>query len=145
MSGCRGLSHFTIVYYHYHHHHHHHHHHHQSFELLWRPLWYSTIWTTWSHTLSCTILNYFIFSVAVKLTKQIMHQTVTKSFLAQSYLSTTLLYAGLYTLVYKIEVSGTTELVNSLTPRSDQHLISPYNITPESHINVTGTKEMITL
>ena len=74
-----------------------------------------------------------------------MHQTVTKSFLAQSYLSTTLLYAGLYTLVYKIEVSGTTELVNSLTPRSDQHLISPYNITPESHINVTETKEMITL
>ena len=143
MSGCRGLSHFTIV--HDHHHHHHHHHHHQSFEFLWRPLWYSTIWTTWSYTLSCTILNYFIFSVTVKLTKQIMHQTVTKSFLAQSYLSTTLLYAGLYTLVYKIEVSGTTELVNSLTPRSDQHLISPYNITPESHINVTGTKEMITL
>ena len=139
MSGCRGLSHFTIVYYHYYHHHH------QSFELLWRPLRYSTIWTTWSHTLSCTILNYFIFSVAVKLTKQIMHQTVTKSFLAQSYLSTTLLYAGLYTLVYKIEVSGTTELVNPLTPRSDQHLISPYNITTESHMNVTGTKEMITL
>jgi len=30
---------------------------------------------------------------------------VTKSFLAQSFLSTTLLYAGLYTLVYKFKVS----------------------------------------
>jgi len=47
----------------------------------------------------------FAFFIAVKLTKQIMHQTVTKSFLGQSFLSTTLLYAGLYTLVYKIEVS----------------------------------------
>ena len=34
-----------------------------------------------------------------------MHQTITKSFLGQSFLSTTLLYAGLYTLVYKIDVS----------------------------------------
>ena len=33
-----------------------------------------------------------------------MHQTVTKTFLGQSFLSTTLLYAGLYTLVYKFEV-----------------------------------------
>lgn len=39
----------------------------------------------------------------IKLTKQVMHQTVTKSFLGQSFLSTTLLYAGLYTLVYKID------------------------------------------
>ena len=26
---------------------------------------------------------------------------------------------------------------NLLTPKSDQHLISPYNITPESHIKLT--------
>ena len=25
-------------------------------------------------------------------------------------------------------------MLNSLTPKSDQHLISPYNITPESNI-----------
>ena len=31
-----------------------------------------------------------------------------------------------------------------LMPKSDNHLISPYNITPESHINVTRIKEMIT-
>ena len=43
----------------------------------------------------------------MKLTKQIMHQTVTKSFLAQSFFSTTLLYAGLYTLAYKFDVSKT--------------------------------------
>ena len=36
-----------------------------------------------------------------------MHQTVTKSFLAQSFFSTTLLYAGLYTLAYKFNVSKT--------------------------------------
>ena len=29
-------------------------------------------------------------------------------------------------------------------PKGDQHLISPYNITPESNINVTRIKEMIT-
>ena len=28
-------------------------------------------------------------------------------------------------------------LLNLLTPKSDQHLISPYNITPEFHIKVT--------
>lgn len=42
-----------------------------------------------------------VIITTVKLTKQVMHQTVTKSFLGQSYLSTTLLYAGLYTLMYK--------------------------------------------
>ena len=34
--------------------------------------------------------------------------------------------------------------VNFLPPKSDQHLISPYNITPESHIKVSRIKEMIT-
>ena len=34
--------------------------------------------------------------------------------------------------------------VNSLNPKSDKHLISPYNITPESHIKVMRITEMIT-
>ena len=34
--------------------------------------------------------------------------------------------------------------INPLNPKSNQHLISPYNITPESHIKVMRTKEMIT-
>ena len=34
--------------------------------------------------------------------------------------------------------------VNLLTFWSDQHLVSPYNTTPESHIKITGIKEMIT-
>ena len=33
---------------------------------------------------------------------------------------------------------------NLLTPKSDLHLISPNNITTESHINVMRIKEMIT-
>ena len=33
--------------------------------------------------------------------------------------------------------------INPLTLKSDQHLISPYNITPESRIKVTRKKEMI--
>ena len=32
---------------------------------------------------------------------------------------------------------------NTLIPESDQHLISPFNITPESHIKVMRIKEMI--
>ena len=34
--------------------------------------------------------------------------------------------------------------INSLNPKSDQHLISPNHITPESHIKVMRIKEMIT-
>ena len=34
--------------------------------------------------------------------------------------------------------------LNLLNPKSDQHLISPYNITPESHMKVTRIKKMIT-
>ena len=34
--------------------------------------------------------------------------------------------------------------VNPLTPKSDKRLISPFNITPESHIKVMRIKEMIT-
>ena len=32
---------------------------------------------------------------------------------------------------------------NPLTPKNDLHLISPYNITIESHIDVMRIKEMI--
>ena len=35
-------------------------------------------------------------------------------------------------------------LINPVIPKSDKHLISPYNITSESHINVMRIKEMIT-
>ena len=34
--------------------------------------------------------------------------------------------------------------INPLNPKSDQHLISPYNITSESHIKVMRIKEMVT-
>ena len=34
--------------------------------------------------------------------------------------------------------------VTLLTPKSVQHLISPYNITPESNIKVMRIKDMIT-
>ena len=36
------------------------------------------------------------------------------------------------------------QLIDPLTPRSDQHIISPYNITPESLIHVMRIKKMIT-
>ena len=36
------------------------------------------------------------------------------------------------------------EAGNLLIPKSDQHLISPYNITPESHFEVMRINEMIT-
>ena len=34
--------------------------------------------------------------------------------------------------------------INSLNPKSDYYLISPYNINPESHIKVMRIKEMVT-
>ena len=34
--------------------------------------------------------------------------------------------------------------MNPSTPKSDKHLISPHNISPEFHIKVTRIKEMIT-
>ena len=34
--------------------------------------------------------------------------------------------------------------INPLSPKCDQLLISPYIITPESNVKVTGNKEMIT-
>ena len=34
--------------------------------------------------------------------------------------------------------------INPLTPKSDWHLISPDNVTPESNIKVMRIKEMIT-
>ena len=36
-----------------------------------------------------------------------------------------------------------TGFFNPLNPKSDKHLISPYNITPGSHIKVMRMKEMI--
>ena len=41
-------------------------------------------------------------------------------------------------------MSSTNTLLILLTPKSDEHLISPYNITPESNIKVMRMKEMIT-
>ena len=41
-------------------------------------------------------------------------------------------------------MSSTKTLLILLTPKSDEHLISPYNITPESNIKVMRMKEMIT-
>ena len=34
--------------------------------------------------------------------------------------------------------------INSLNPESDYYGISPYNITPESHVKILKIKEMIT-
>ena len=36
------------------------------------------------------------------------------------------------------------KIINLLTPKSDKHLISPYNIIPELNIKVMRIKEMIT-
>lgn len=57
-----------------------------------------------------------VIFTTIKLTKQIMHQTVTKSFLGQSFLSTTLLYAGLYTLVYKFEAAAFQHISGAKSP-----------------------------
>ena len=42
------------------------------------------------------------------------------------------------------ELSSRTSVNNPLAPKSDQRLISPYNITPESNTKVMRKEEMIT-
>ena len=44
---------------------------------------------------------------------------------------------------FQIFVTHHSYSINPLTPEGDQHLISPYNITPKSHIKVTRRKKMI--
>ena len=49
---------------------------------------------------------------------------------------------------YSLElITSSVKVTNSpltFKPLSDQHIISPYNITPESHIEVMRIREMIT-
>ena len=45
-----------------------------------------------------------ILGFIVKLAKQIMHHTASSRFLIQSYMSTLLLFAGLYTLIFRLNV-----------------------------------------
>ena len=37
-----------------------------------------------------------------------------------------------------------TSCFHALTPKSDKHVISPYNVTPESYVEVTRIKGMVT-
>ena len=41
------------------------------------------------------------------------------------------------------DIRDTVPFINPLTTKSDKHLISPYKITSDSHVQVMGTKEMI--
>lgn len=45
----------------------------------------------------------FIIITSLKLVQQVLHRTITLSFILQSYLSTILLFAGLYVLLYRID------------------------------------------
>ena len=53
-------------------------------------------------------LKYFVVLNTVRVARKVASHTVTFSFLIQSYLSTVLLFAGLYTLSTKFEVSKQT-------------------------------------
>ena len=44
--------------------------------------------------------------------------------------------------MYSLQNNDERKYPNPLTPKSDQLLISPYNITPESNIKATRIKEM---
>ena len=50
----------------------------------------------------------------------------------------------LYILKENKQTNGCSSTFNPLTPKRNQHLISPNNITPESNIKVMKIKEMIT-
>eukprot|EP01126_Amoeba_proteus_P063602 TRINITY_DN8780_c0_g1_i10.p1 TRINITY_DN8780_c0_g1~~TRINITY_DN8780_c0_g1_i10.p1 ORF type:complete len:269 (-),score=39.61 TRINITY_DN8780_c0_g1_i10:91-897(-) len=48
----------------------------------------------------------FIIITSVKLTKQVLHKTASSSFLAQSYLSTIMLFAGIYSLIFCLDTNA---------------------------------------
>eukprot|EP00035_Acanthoeca_spectabilis_P011269 m.198324 g.198324 ORF g.198324 m.198324 type:complete len:293 (-) comp15291_c0_seq9:1273-2151(-) len=53
---------------------------------------------------ACQLLHLLIMVAStVKLAKQLLHHTATSSFLFQSYLSTIVLYAGIYTLLHRYQ------------------------------------------
>eukprot|EP00003_Mantamonas_plastica_P022820 TRINITY_DN3951_c0_g1_i3.p1 TRINITY_DN3951_c0_g1~~TRINITY_DN3951_c0_g1_i3.p1 ORF type:complete len:331 (+),score=44.17 TRINITY_DN3951_c0_g1_i3:242-1234(+) len=49
------------------------------------------------------LLLIFMIAISIKLAKQIKHRSVTTLFLARSYVSTCLLFAGIYTLIFRID------------------------------------------
>ena len=60
----------------------------------------------------------FIIIISVKLSKQVLHQTVTNWFLVQTYLATILLFAGLYTVIERavpLSFRGVFDVNDSLT------------------------------
>ncbi|XP_062505347.1 uncharacterized protein LOC134182042 [Corticium candelabrum] len=59
-----------------------------------------------------TINLLVVILTSVKLTKQVMHHTASASFLFQSYASTLLLFAGMYTLLYRIETTCFTHVID---------------------------------
>ena len=48
-----------------------------------------------------------------------------------------------YSSAYQLDSMMRLFSFNPLTPNSDKHLISPYKITSDSHIQVMGKKEII--
>lgn len=60
-----------------------------------------------------------IVMTSVKLTKQMLHHTATSNFLFQSYMSTILLFAAVYTLLYRLDISGWDEVYSGAPKNSD--------------------------
>ena len=50
-------------------------------------------------------MEVWIYFISDKLVKKVIHRTASGSLLAQSYLSSVLLFAGLYTLEFRFNVS----------------------------------------
>ncbi|KAL6060817.1 hypothetical protein QOT17_013296 [Balamuthia mandrillaris] len=50
-----------------------------------------------------TVHLLLIVIMSIKLTKQVLHNTAPTIFLASSYLSTILLFAGIYSLIYRVD------------------------------------------
>eukprot|EP01147_Barroeca_monosierra_P010429 gene10429-2560_t len=70
-----------------------------------------------------TIQMIVIVIASVKLAKQILHQTASNSFLIQSYLSTVILYAGVYTLLYRVDSDSFRGLESSLSSLTSKGFI----------------------
>jgi hypothetical protein len=57
-----------------------------------------------------------VFFVSFKVAKQVIHHTASGSLVAQSYLSTVLLFAGLYTVLYRFHPGGWERVSDKASP-----------------------------
>eukprot|EP00050_Salpingoeca_kvevrii_P019478 m.86446 g.86446 ORF g.86446 m.86446 type:complete len:288 (+) comp8432_c0_seq5:929-1792(+) len=81
-----------------------------------------------------------IVASTIKLTKQLLHHTASDGFLLQSYVSTILLYAGIYTLLHRLDMQSWHGITNNGKVKSSTYMLMVYGrFVYYSTATMTGT------